>query len=220
MGFADVNGDGLLDIWTLREPDNRLVVRFNQGRGAFGAAQEWADLGGAPPPAGFFGFADLNADGRADLWYVAGDTLYVATSSGAGLRSAEAWAAGLPALDPRWLRLRSVLGQGPARFLVRHARGRADRAHRAWRGAGPARAGRERTWCGHDGRYRSMTDPEFYVKSSGASYPVIDLQVPIHVVSDTAQPTARAGSPARRTPIAAGAWRSTAGAASASSIAG
>ena len=185
MGFADLNGDGLADIWTIREPDNRLVVRFNRGRGVFGAPEDWADLGGSPPAAGSFGFADLNADGRADLWYVAGSTLYVATSNGAALRAAEAWAGELPVLKPGGFGFDQFSAKGRPDFWFATSAG--ELTVRAARGPAPDLLAQVTSGLGAvtTVTYRSMTDPEFYVKSTGAIYPVIDLQVPIHLVSDT-----------------------------------
>lgn len=185
LGFADVNGDGLLDVWYVRESDGALAVRLNHGRLGFAAEQTWASLPGAPPPAGLLGFTDLNADGRADLWYVSSGALYVAISHGAGLRNAEAWANELPELTPGGFGFDQFSAKGRPDFwfatasgalMVQPARGPApDLLAKVTTGLGAVTA------VG----YRSMTDAEFYVKSSGASYPVIDLQVPIHVVSDT-----------------------------------
>jgi RHS repeat-associated protein len=83
IGFADINGDGRLDLWGWSSNGN-VYVRLANGDGTFQSsiATYWSNdkTGDAP-----VGFADINADGRADLYGWSHDgNIYVRMSNGDG----------------------------------------------------------------------------------------------------------------------------------------
>lgn len=83
IGFADINGDGRQDFWGWSS-DGNVKVRLANGDGSFqnAVATYWSTnkTGDAP-----VGFADINADGRADFYGWSSDgNIYVRMSNGDG----------------------------------------------------------------------------------------------------------------------------------------
>ncbi len=69
FGLTDLNGDGKPDLWYVSSASSMIMVRLNTGIG-FAAATQWSSTNGSWGGAGYFGFVDLNGDGKPDLWYV------------------------------------------------------------------------------------------------------------------------------------------------------
>ncbi|MFB7352920.1 FG-GAP-like repeat-containing protein [Streptomyces gardneri] len=122
--FADHDGDGRADYWTIA--DNGAVrVHLNRGGDAFGAAG-WIDLGqiatGTTTDRTRVRLADYDGDGRADYWTVDPDgrlTAYVnrGGDSHGGWHLVGRTAAG-PATDPARVQLADVTADAHADYLL------------------------------------------------------------------------------------------------------
>jgi hypothetical protein len=78
-GFADINGDGKMDLWYQDASNGHVMVRFSTGQGMTEAMT--LSNGNYSFVAGDWkGFADFNGDGSADLWAVPGETLNSGTA--------------------------------------------------------------------------------------------------------------------------------------------
>ena len=84
LAFADVNGDGRLDIGTSNQNDNSVSVLLGDGRGGFrAAAGSPFRVGRAPYP---LALGDMNGDGKPDVVTpdVRSNTITVLKGDGAG----------------------------------------------------------------------------------------------------------------------------------------
>jgi len=92
MGFADFNGDGKADLWFVPPGGSQVMVRLSSGA-AFGQPTQWATSSGNFIDK-YFGFADFDGDGKADLWYLTSQSnpsVMVGLSTGSGFNSPAQW---------------------------------------------------------------------------------------------------------------------------------
>jgi RHS repeat-associated protein len=111
-GFADVNGDGKPDLWYVPSGTANVYVRLSTGAG-FGTASLWVTASGwAGSP--WFGFQDMDGDGKADLWYVlnSSSSVMVARSTGAGFASGVLWSTGTAWAGYQWKGFEDFDGDG------------------------------------------------------------------------------------------------------------
>ena len=68
LGFADLNGDSMQDLWFVNPGTSRVMVRLSTGS-EFAPEVEWANNNNWAGE-GWRGFADFNSDNKQDLWFV------------------------------------------------------------------------------------------------------------------------------------------------------
>jgi hypothetical protein len=118
--YSDVNGDGRADaIYFDTYRSNGLWIALSQGRTGFSAVTQWTQLQGPSRPTQLQ-WADVNADGRADLLYFdAGrtDRLLVGISNGVnGFSTPVSWLQHGPS-SPDQMQFADVNGDGRADAL-------------------------------------------------------------------------------------------------------
>ena len=194
--FADVNGDGLPDIVGFK--DDGVYVSLNTGTGflpatkwttEFGTNTNWSDQGTYPRIV-----MDVNGDGKADIvgFGIAG--VYVALSTGTGFSTSSQWVAGF-GTNAGWTNFSDyprqladvdgdgfpdIVGFGNSGVYVSTS-GKTtapDRVNAINLGIGGA----------VNITYSPLTNSAVYTKGSGSTYPTVDLQVPLYVVSQVQSP--------------------------------
>jgi hypothetical protein len=164
-----------------------VLVRLSTGT-SFAPEVEWANnnIWGGP---GWYGFDDLNGDGRQDLWFAIYGTsrLMVRLSTGASFAPEVEWANNSLWAGTEWYGLADLNGDGQldlwfvnpgtSRLLVRSANSpRPDLVSSVSAGQGAVTTV----------SYKAITDEGVYTKDSGANvsvYPVLDIVAPLYVVS-------------------------------------
>lgn len=175
---GDFNGDGNLDVAGYTGNGASWHVCLSTGK-AFSCSYQ--DI--TPHTADQNVVADFDGDGRSDVAYHAGNGVWkIHRFLGNRFAEAESWIYG-----PRGNAVNSIVGDFDGN-------GRADLAYytgenRRWSIALSNGDGTRITSI-RDGfgtrvtvDYRSLADLSGYTKGSGSTYPVVDVQAPIHVVS-------------------------------------
>ncbi len=190
--LLDVNGDGRGDL-VGRGGDGTLYTYLSNGATFTPAgttpATGFIDASGWNSGLRYF-LMDVNGDGKGDLVGRGGDgTLYTFLSNGAtftpagptptGFIDASGWNSGL-----RYF-LMDVNGDGKGDLVGRYADG--TLATLQSNGLYPDLLVSITDALGAVTQftYKPLTDATVYTKGSGASYPVVDLQIPLYVVSST-----------------------------------
>jgi hypothetical protein len=198
---VDVNGDGLPDI--LGTTNDYVGVQLNTGS-SYGPRTQWASTT-FNPSGGWFNTSlqpqvfvvDVNGDGLPDILGITDNYVGVQLNTGSSYGPRLQWASTTFNPSGGWfttsfhqhVRVADVNGDGQADFIgitdnyvgVQLTAGSAgfnaaDRLAEISSGSGAATSV----------SYRSLTDATVYTKDTGAlaaAYPLVDLQMPFHVVS-------------------------------------
>jgi len=189
--MADVNGDGLQDV--VGFGNNGVYVALSTGEsfvkegeqpwiGDFGYDQGWDDSDNLR------GMSDVNGDGLQDVVGFDNDGVYVALSTGDSFEGMQRWINDFGSDirgwgDPDDLQLMAdVSGDGLADVVGFDQ----DKVRVA-----TSQSGNELLTRIVDGlhgqtqiEYQPLTDKNIYTKGSEATYPEVDIQAPIYVVSE------------------------------------
>lgn len=189
--FADINGDGLPDIVGFTPEHVYAAINTGAGfnhTGVLSTEFTSAVLGGNSEQR-MRTVIDVNGDGMGDLVGNRNDGIYVALSTGNGFASASRWLGdfgdwwGSNKDQPRQLAdvdgdgFPDIIGfGGDGVYVARQGRSQpADLITSVTDGLGRAVSM----------TYKPLTDSTVYTKGSGSTYPVIDIQVPMYVVSQS-----------------------------------
>jgi len=174
--------DGLAVTATCLKPTK---LGWQQGGTGFAPETEWAN-GNNWAGQGWFGFNDFNGDGKPDLWFVnpSSSRVMVRLSTGAGFAPETEWANGNNWAGQGWFGFNDFNGDGKpdlwfvnplsSRVMVRSASPHfPDLLLTITNGLGASTAI----------AYKPLTDATVYTKESTATYPLVDIQAPLYVVS-------------------------------------
>jgi hypothetical protein len=195
FGFADFNGDGRQDFWFVNPGTSRVLVRLSTGT-SFAPEVEWANNNNWADQ-GYFGFADFNGDGKQDFWFWNPGTsrVLVRLSTGTSFASEVEWANNNNNAGLGYFGYADFDGDGrqdfwfvnpsSSRILVRAVNmPYPDLLNVATTGLGATTTI----------VYTPLTIGGVYAKDTTSTYPVLDLQGPMYVVSSSNQSNGAGGS--------------------------
>ena len=180
VSWADVNGDGLAD-W-VRAAGSKTQIRLSTGDGAFGALLESAHAAGNLYSR--VSWADVNGDGLADWVRAAVSKTQVRLSNGDGTFGAlieSAHGASYLHKHVSWV---DVNGDGLTDWV---RAGSAEIQARLHTGIRPDLITAISSGTGLQTNlvHTPLTDHAVYLKHTGSSYPVMDIQAPMYVISSS-----------------------------------
>lgn len=190
--WADVNGDGLPDFCRLvgNPGAYQVVCNPNTGHG-FGPAI-WSpilDMGPNPTTPGTAWWADVTGNGKADFCRIVGSAgaYKVACTLSTGTGFSQTVTSGV--IDQGFVDGRAMVdmdGNGIPDFCRVGGTGNHQWSYVRCTPISAAFKGMTSVgdiWSGTVINYKPITDPSVYTAGSGASYPVVDQQPPLYVVS-------------------------------------
>lgn len=200
--LADVNGDGLPDV--VGFGSDGVYVSLNTGT-ILGQATIWYagyGSGGGWPSQGTHprSMVDVNGDGMADILAFGTDGARVSLSTGSSFEQSTVWHGGFQT-NAGWTNesttprmgddvdgdgLPDAVGFGSAGVWVATSGKRTPANLLLSLDGSP---GLPTTTA-----FKPLTDPAVYTKGTGAAYPVVDLQMPMHVVASSVRPTGTGSS--------------------------
>ncbi|RLA55439.1 MAG: hypothetical protein DRR04_14795, partial [Gammaproteobacteria bacterium] len=205
---ADFNGDGLADIYSAGDSESQRWLGLSKGDGTFDFTEGYAMLpsGFAAIPAGWMlselKTGDFNGDGRADVCSLGYEGLnyprecrWIGLSNGDGTFeyiSGDAFREG--GTDSHYYSTGDFNGDGLPEIFGVPTEEAAGNTNFTWLGMNGNQAARlEKVVQGYQSEtqhgvvtqieYLPLTDPDIYVKGSGATWPVRDVVPAMHVVS-------------------------------------
>ncbi len=191
--MADVNGDGLSDVVGFY--NNGVYVALSKGT-SFTEPSPWSNNFGSDDDAGEWDIdehlrmmADVNEDGLSDVVGFYNDGVYVALSKGTSFTEPSPWSNNFGSDDdagewdidkhPRMMAdvngdgLPDVVGFGKKGVNVSFSEAKSDLLTTITNGLGGQT----------EIEYKPLTNKTVYTKGSGATYPKVDVQAPMFVVS-------------------------------------
>lgn len=195
--LADANGDGKPDLVQVAKGSNNGYVGLGFGDGSF-ATWTWSSTSVGSANAFTHNFADMNGDGRTDWIQIAkgSNNGYVGYATGSGSYTTWSWSSTNIGADnsfahyfvdangdgrPDWVQILRSSNQG---YVGLAHGGLQDQLLIITNGLGAVTSI----------DYSPLTKSSVYTKDSGASYPLLDLQVPLQVVSSASVSNGLGGS--------------------------